>query len=365
MNLTGNIVTPGGIFRGVLRTEGERIAAIEPDDSVTGDALLIPGFIDVHCHGGDGATYTTGDAAQARKAAAFHLRHGTTTTLASLVSSPREVMVRAVEAFRPLVDEGVLHGIHFEGPYLSGARCGAQNPAALRDPDLGELAELVDAGAGAVKMMTIAPEREGAMEAISYLASRGVIASIGHTDASYEVTQDGVGAGARAATHTFNGMRPIGHRDPGPIPALFNAPGVICEFIVDPVHLHMGTVAFAVNAIGAGRIVAVTDAMSATGMADGEYDLGGLRVRVAEGAARLVEGGSIAGSTITMIDAFRNAVLGAGLTVPEAVQITATTPARLLGLDDRGVLAVGMRADVLELDTGMNLRGVVRGGSKV
>jgi len=362
MSPTGNVVTPEGIVRGEVLLDGERIVGVQADATVVGDTYIVPGFVDIHCHGGDGASYTVGDAEQAIVAAEFHLRHGTTTTLASLVSSPKHLMVRAVEAFRPLVEDGILGGIHFEGPYLASSRCGAQNPAFLRDPDLGELAELIDAGAGAVKMMTIAPERPGAAEAIAYLASRGVIASIGHTDASYETAKDGVAAGATAATHVFNGMRPVGHRDPGPVVAVMDSPSVVCEFIVDPVHLHMGTVSFAVNAIGADRIAAITDAMSATGMPEGEYELGGLQVKVADGAARLVEGGSIAGSTITMIDAFRNAVHGAGVSVEDAVKMTSSTPARLLGLSDVGGLAHGLRADLLELDADLNLRGVMRAG---
>jgi len=358
---SARVVTPDLVINGTVQVDGDRIAAItESEAEPTG--WIIPGFIDIHCHGGNGATYTTGDPDQARTAAAFHLRHGTTTTMASLVSSPFDVMLSATKAFRPLVEEGVLAGIHFEGPYLSDARCGAQNPAVLRDPDVKEIDQLIEAGAGAVKMMTIAPERDGAIEAIEYLSVQGVIASIGHTDASFEVTQAAIAAGATAATHVFNGMRPFNHREPGPIPALLDDPRVVCEFIPDPVHLHPGTLAFAAHASCAPWAVLVTDAMSATGMPDGDYDLGGLEVRVADGAARLVNDGSIAGSVITMDDGFRNAVDLAGIEIPMASQMASGTPAELLGLTDVGQISPGMRADLLVYSEDLTLQGVMRAG---
>ncbi|ADD45831.1 N-acetylglucosamine-6-phosphate deacetylase [Stackebrandtia nassauensis] len=364
MNLLANakVVVPDGVVPGTVHVEDGRVASISEVDEQDVTGWIVPGFVDIHCHGGDGASYTVGDAAQARKVAAFHLRNGTTTTLASLVSSPFELMLDAVHNFRPLVEEGVLAGIHFEGPYLAESRCGAQNPEALRDPDIRELDKLVEAGAGTVRMMTIAPERPGAMEAIEWLSVHGVLASIGHTDASYEVTLEGINAGATVATHLFNGMRPFNHRDPGPIPALIDDPRVTCELIADPVHLHMGTLAFAAHASVAQWAVLVTDAMSATGMPDGEYELGGLNVTVAEGAARLTDSGSIAGSTITMDDAFRNAVKLAGLEVPVASQMASQTPAELLGLDDAGRLEPGSRADLLVYNEDLELQAVMRAG---
>lgn len=361
---SARVVTPDLVITGTVEVNGDRIGAIT-ETSAEPDGWIVPGFVDIHCHGGNGASYTVGDPEQARAAAQFHLRNGTTTTLASLVSSPFDLMLEATRAFRPLVDEGVLAGIHFEGPYLSETRCGAQNPEALRDPDIAEISQLLEAGAGTVKMMTIAPERVGAIEAIEYLTVQGVIAAIGHTDASYEVTGEAIAAGACAATHVFNGMRPFKHRDPGPIPALIDDPRVVCEFIPDPVHLHPGTLAFAAHASCAPWAVLVTDAMSATGMPDGEYELGGLSVTVADGAARLAEDGSIAGSVITMDDGFRNAVELAGIEVPMASQMASGTPAELLGLDDVGQITPGKRADLLVYSEDLRLKGVMRSGEWV
>jgi N-acetylglucosamine-6-phosphate deacetylase len=357
MTVTGRIVTPQGIVAGRLSVEGDRIAAVRRGKAE--DQWILPGFVDIHNHGGGGFTFTTGDASQARGAAEFHLRHGTTTLLASLVSSPFEVMRDAVVAYAPLVAEGVIAGVHFEGPYLSQARCGAQNPLYLRDPDIAELAELAKLAGGSLRMVTIAPERPGALETIAYLRDNGVVVAIGHTDGTFEQVRAGVAAGATVATHLFNGMRPMLHREPGPVVALLDAPSVVCELVADGVHLHDATLAFAAHTAGPRRTALITDAMAAAGMPDGEYELGGLKVVVAEGAARLKESGAIAGSTLTMDAALRQAA-GAGLSIVEAATMAATTPARVLGLDKR--LAPGCDADLVVLDTDLRVRRVMRAG---
>jgi N-acetylglucosamine-6-phosphate deacetylase len=324
---------------------------------------VVPGFVDIHVHGGGGATFTTGEADAARAAAAYHLGHGTTSLLASLVSSPFELMLQATKSFYPLVAEGVLAGIHFEGPYLSKARCGAQNPAYLRFPALDELTTLLDAADGAVRMVTIAPELPGALDAIRMLVARGVVAALGHTDASYEQTLAGVDAGASVGTHVFNGMRPPHHREPGPVFALLGAASVVCEFVADGVHLHDGTLAFATSVTGPGRAALITDAMAAAGMPDGTFELGGQTVAVSGGVGRLTRDGSIAGSTLTMDAAFRRSV-HAGLSIVDAARMASTTPARAIGLaDEVGELRPGMRADLVQLDDQLTVQRVMRGGS--
>src|SRR3954469_3542542 len=183
--VSGRIVRPGAVVPGHVQVDGPAILAVTAA-GMAGDDIIVPGFVDLHCHGGGGHTFTTGDLAQARGAAAFHLGHGTTTMLASLVSSPFELMRDATAGYLPLVRERVIAGLHYEGPYLSGARCGAQNPEFLRDPSVAELTELIKLGEGAVRMVTIAPELPGAAEAIALLREHGVLAAIGHTDATYE-----------------------------------------------------------------------------------------------------------------------------------------------------------------------------------
>lgn len=360
MTVSGRIVTPEGVVEGSLRLDGDRIAAVEPGPAAP-DRWVLPGFVDIHNHGGGGFTFTTGDAAQARAAAAFHLRHGTTTMLASLVSSPFELMRDAVLAYAPLVAEGVLAGVHFEGPYLSHARCGAQNPEFLRDPSLDELTEILKIADGALRMVTIAPERPGALDAIRLLAEHGTVAAVGHTDGSYAEVMAAVEAGATVGTHLFNGMRPVHHREPGPIVALLDSPTVVCELVADGVHLHDGTLAFAAHSAGVARAALITDAMTAAGMPDGEYDLGGLTVTVADRVARLANG-SIAGSTLTMDAAVRQA-LGAGLSVTDVAAMAATTPARAIGLSgELGALRPGLRADLVELDPDLRVARVMKSG---
>jgi N-acetylglucosamine-6-phosphate deacetylase len=364
------IVTPEGVLDdGYVRIAGDEIAAVGTgrpagDVSVIEGAWIVPGFVDIHNHGGGGYTFTTADPEQARRAADFHLRHGTTSLLASLVTSPPELMLAATIAYAPLVTKGVLAGIHFEGPYLSHARCGAQNPAHLREPSTDELARLLEAGDGTVRVVTVAPELPGALDAIRFLVARGVVAAIGHTDATYEQTLAGVAAGATVGTHVFNGMRPPHHREPGPVFALLGSAGVTCEFIADGIHLHDGTLAFATTVTGAGRAALVTDAMAAAGMPDGDYSLGGQDVAVSDGVARLTRNGSIAGSTLTMDRAFRR-VVRAGASIVDAARMAATTPAAAIGRSDLGALEAGRRADLVVLDDDLRVMRVLRAGAWV
>ena len=365
--IRGRVVTPGGVIEdGVVRIAAGRITDVSPAGrtrivSATA-AWIVPGFVDIHVHGGGGHTFTTGDPTQARATAAFHARFGTTTMLASLVTAPRELLHEATMALRPLVYEGVLAGLHLEGPYLSPARCGAQNPAHLRDPDLAELGRLLDLGG--VRMVTLAPELPGALDAISLLRRRGVVAAIGHTDATYEQTLAAVEAGASVGTHVCNAMRPVHHRDPGPIVALLDAPSVVCEQVADGVHLHDGMLRHTVRAAGPDRVALITDAMAATGMPDGQYELGGQTVRVAGGVARLANDGTIAGSTLTMDAAVRRTV-HSGVDIAAAAAMASTTPARALGLEQEvGAIVPGLRADLVLLDDELHVIDVFRRGRR-
>jgi N-acetylglucosamine-6-phosphate deacetylase len=360
--LRGRVVTPTEVVdNGIVLIEDGRIADIRRSPG-PGPATpwILPGFVDIHVHGGGGYTLTTGDPDQARAVAAFHRYHGTTTMLASLVTAPFELLHDAAAAFAPLIEEGVLAGLHLEGPYLSPARCGAQNPAWLRDPDIAELTHLIDLGG--VRMVTIAPELPDALAAIRLLRRRGVVAAVGHTDATYEQTLAAIDSGATVGTHLCNAMRPVHHRDPGPIVALLDAPSVVCELVADGVHLHDGMVSHIVRAAGPDRVALVTDAMAASGMPSGEYELAGQDVTVVDGRACLAAEGILAGSTTTADAALRRSI-HSGVSIVGAVTMASTTPARVLGLRaELGAIVPGLRADLVLLDGELDVIDVLRAG---
>ena len=365
------VVTPETVLEpGWLRIDGPRIAALgagaPPQDADAlhlGGGYVVPGFVDMHVHGGGGAAYTTGDPEEARAAAAFHRTHGTTTTVASLVTAEIDDIERALRALAPLVHEGVLAGVHLEGPYLSPEHPGAHDPALLRAPDAAELDRLLRAGAGTVRMVTVAPERPGALELVRRTVAAGALAAIGHTAATYAQARAAFDAGARVATHLFNAMRALHHREPGPVVAALEDERVTIELINDGVHLHDAAAALAFTRAGAARTALITDAMAAAGMADGAYRLGGLEVRVRDGVARLAKGDSIAGSTLTLDVALRRAVRDLGLPIAAAARAAATTPARALGLGDRtGALENGKDADLVVLGDDLAVRAVMAGG---
>jgi N-acetylglucosamine-6-phosphate deacetylase len=362
------LVLPDRVVEGGwVRVEGGRIAALggasDPvpggDVRDLGGRYVTPGYLDIHTHGGGGASFTTGDQEEARASSAFHLAHGTTTCVASLVTAPVADLVRMTDALGELVGDGLLAGVHLEGPFLSAKRCGAQDPEYLRPPDPAALTEMLRSPH--VRMVTLAPELDGALDAVERIVGAGVVAAVGHTDASYAETTAAVDAGATVATHLFNGMRGLHHRDPGPVGAALNDERVTVELINDGIHLHPAIVAMAARA-ARGGVTLVTDAMAAAGMGDGDYRLGSMEVRVSDGVARLAAGDSIAGSTLTMENAVRNAVRASGLSVTDAVAAATVTPARVLGLDDRGALRPGLRADLLVLDDDLAVAEVVRGG---
>jgi len=316
-------------------------------------AHVVPGFVDLHCHGGGGAQFGgTGTAAlrSARTVAATHRAHGTTTLVASLVSRPVAELRETIAALADLVGDGVLAGVHLEGPWLSPAHRGAHDPRLLVDPAAADVEDLLSTAGGVVRVVTIAPELPGGLDAVQRTAGHGAVAAIGHTDADAELARAAVDAGARLATHLFNAMPPVHHRAPGPVVALLEDERVVVELIADGVHLHPLTVAHAARSAGPGRTALVTDAMAAAGSADGDYLLGDLRVEVREGTARLADGGSIAGSTLTLDRALAFAVHAAGLELDAALAAVTTVPAALLGRPDRGHLEPGASGGAVLLD---------------
>jgi N-acetylglucosamine-6-phosphate deacetylase len=329
-------------------------------------ACLAPGFIDLHVHGGGGAQVGPDPHAVA-DVASFHARHGTTGLLATTVPAPEDTLVETVRAVaavarRPYAEAAQVLGCHLEGPFVSAARPGALDVRHLRAPDPPELARLLDAGGGSVQMIVIAPELPGALDLIAEAAGEGVVVSIGHTDATYDEAMAGIDRGARAATHLFNGMRPMHHREPGPAGAALATPRVSVELIADGVHVHPATIRLVHAAKGPERVALVTDAMQAAGLPDGDYTLGEQPIAVRDGEARTA-GGSLAGSTLTMDRAVQICVREAGIPIVDALRMASTTPATLLGIGAAtGRITPGADADLVVLDEDLAAIGtMVRG----
>ncbi|MFE4408865.1 N-acetylglucosamine-6-phosphate deacetylase [Streptomyces sp. NPDC056821] len=368
--LTGaRVVLPTGIVDGGrVIVDGTRIADTAREDAEILDVRghwLVPGFVDIHNHGGGGASFS-GTADDVLTAVRTHRKHGTTTLVASTVTDDMGLLVKQAGLLSELAEQGEIAGVHFEGPFISPCRKGAHSEELLRDPDPAEVRKLIDAARGRARMMTLATELPGGIDSVRLLTEHGVIAAIGHTDATYEQTVEAIDAGATVATHLFNAMPPLGHRAPGPIVALLEDERITVELINDGVHLHPAALEMAFHHAGAGRVAFITDAMDAAGIGDGRYLLGPLQVEVDGGVARLVEGGSIAGSTLTLDRAFRRAVTIDRLPVTDVVAALSANPARLLGMDDRvGSLEPGKDADLVLLDEDFALNGVMRRGAWV
>ncbi|MGA9148716.1 MAG: N-acetylglucosamine-6-phosphate deacetylase [Candidatus Nanopelagicales bacterium] len=362
----GRVVTDKGLVEsGWVEVEGELIVdrgigdPPKPVDYDLRGRALVPGFVDQHCHGGGGNTFITTDPAEAYRAAQLHLHHGTTSLMGSLVTGSKQALIAQIQTLSPLVDQGVLVGIHLEGPWISKLHCGAHDLVQLRAPEASEVGELLAVGGGRIKMVTIAPELPGAIPAIHQIIRAGAVAAVGHTDADYEMAQIAIAEGATVATHLSNAMRPLHHRDPGAIGALMEDPRVTVELIADGIHVHPAVLRLVRNEAGNGRIALITDAMGAAGAPDGRYLLGELEVDVVDGVARLVEGGAIAGSTLTLDWALRYIVLQGGIPLEQAIEMLSANPARTLGLDDRGSIAPGKRADLVVLGPGLEVEAVM------
>ncbi|MET9495706.1 N-acetylglucosamine-6-phosphate deacetylase [Streptomyces sp. NPDC006552] len=360
------VLPTGTVTDGRVIVDGTRIAGSAPESTPAVDLSghwVVPGFVDMHNHGGGGASFTSGTVEEILKGIHTHRLHGTTTVVPSFVTGETDFLTQRAGLLSELAEQGEIAGIHFEGPFISPCRKGAHDETLLRDPDPAEVRKLVDAARGRAKMVTLATELPGGLDSVRLLADQGVIAAIGHTDATYEQTVQAIDAGATVATHLFNAMPPLGHRAPGPIAALLEDERITVELINDGTHLHPAALQLAFHHKGGERVAFITDAMDAAGFGDGRYMLGPMEVEVKESVARLVEGGSIAGSTLTLDRAFKRAATVDRLPVEDIVRAISANPARLLGIDDTvGSLEPGKDADLVVLDAEFELKGVMRKG---
>ncbi|NKX54570.1 N-acetylglucosamine-6-phosphate deacetylase [Arthrobacter mobilis] len=386
--IRGRIISDGNLIEdGLLAYTGERIAYAGPaaDFDPTGwsehelpaGSVVLPGLVDIHCHGAYGTDFTSGSAEAIHSAADYLHRSGTTTLLASTVTAPRQELLAAVGRLAVLAQEGLIAGIHAEGPFLSPARSGAHDRGHLVVPDPELVDELVEASQGQLRSMTYAPELAGADDLVDQLTTHGIIPSLGHTDcdtataaASLARAREGMAPAGfdgytprPTVTHLFNGMPPSHHRSPGPAAACLRAAKAgqaVVELISDGVHLDPQTVLTVFELVGADNVALVSDSCAGTGCPDGTYPLGGGQVAVSGGVATM--GGSLAGGTATMLDVLRRAA-AAGVPLAEAVTASTTVPAAVLGLlDEVGSLRPGCSADVLVATGELELAAVLRRG---
>jgi N-acetylglucosamine-6-phosphate deacetylase len=390
----GTVVMAGGAIRWCGPTSD---LPDGPDADIRQVPLILPGLVDVHCHGAAGQTFAA-DAAGARLAAAHHAARGTTSVLASLVSAPSHVLLEQIAVLRDLVVDGTLAGLHLEGPFITTSMCGAQDPAAIIDGDPALLEQWLEAGRGTVRSLTLAPETPHFDELVRLCRGYGVVPSLGHTAATAAQTREALGTdgggntgtgGPWSATHLFNRMPPLGHRAAGPVAVLLQeaeqSPGrMILELIADGVHLDPEIVRMVFRLVGPGSIALITDAMAAAGMSDGHYTLGSLDVVVRDRVARLAPSdagadagghggsGAIAGATSFLLENVRHCVQW-GIPLADAVAAASSTPARLMGLDRIrgehgavrvGAIAVGYRADVLVATEELELVQAYRAGTQ-
>jgi len=355
-----------------VEIDGVHIAAVRVGEAAPADAqpirgVLVPGFVDLHVHGGAGADFMDGTVEAARRVCAFHARHGTVALAATTLSAPRTeitaaVMAAAAVARDPHPGEARVAGIHLEGPYVNPAKAGAQDPAALREVGGAEVEEWLAAAGGLPVTITVAPEVGGVLELIAARAGR-VTFSLGHTEADEELALRALAAGASRFTHLWNAMPPLHHRRPGAVGAALGSPSATLELIADGQHVHPLLLA-ACARLAPRRTALVTDAMRAAGMAEGRYTLGPLEVEVREGTARLPDG-TLAGSLLTMDAAVRTMVLDAGVRLALVLPLAGEVPARALGLDGKGRIAPGADADLVELDTDLRAARVWIAGREV
>ena len=322
--------------------------------------MITPGFIDLHVHGGNGCDILDGTAASIKEIASFHAMGGTTSFLATVAPAPVVRLQKVLTAVSGLTMKftggAQLLGIHMEGPYINPLRAGAINPAFLKKVSISEMSDFISAGEGTLKMVTVAPELPGSPGLIEMLAGEGITVSVGHSEADYETAVASFKAGVSHAIHLFNASAPLHHREPGLVGAVLAERDITAEIIADGRHLHPAMLKMLYSIKGNRGLTLATDAVSAAGRPDGDYLFNGRRIISEKGKVTL-PGGTMAGSSLTMVEAVKNMVSMAGIPLYEAIRMASLNPARLLGRENsKGALAPGMDADIVLLDSNFNVR---------
>lgn len=366
MKLQGNVLTHSGEFAlATIDINNDKINAVEIEGPAQSSVQwIVPGFIDQHCHGGGGGAFDSADAVQIQRAIDFHRSAGTTSIVGSLVSAGPQALLDQIAALVPFVRSGELAGIHLEGPWINLLKKGAHDPDAMRPLTASELDQVIQVAGGALSLVTVAPEIDGVLESIPVFTAAGATVALGHTYATFDQTIAGINAGATAATHLFNAMPPLEHRNPGPIGAFVSSPNVFVELIADLEHVHPAVLQFAVRAVGPERSILISDSMCAAGCSPGIYHLGKLEVQVDDHAARLVNTDVLAGSVLTLHKALRNVVNHKVADLAQAAVMASTTPAHALGLANVGLIQAGFDADLVILDHDLSVNTVIRKGER-
>ena len=380
--LHGNIITPFQLLENkAIFIEKGKIIEIKDEKEINTTALMreeiieaqdkfiIPGYIDIHIHGGGGSDVMDGDYESINKIAVAHSHFGTTSFLPTTMTMSKDKIIRSLRSICEAVKKGTagaeILGIHMEGPYINPEKKGAQKEEEIKKISIEEFLEFNQASGNLIRLVTIAPEMPGAIGLIKYLYKQGIIASVGHTNATYVQTQAGIQAGLSHVTHTFDAMRGLHHREPGVVGAALTSPELTVEIIADGVHIHPIVLKILTKIKEGEKIVLITDAMRAAGLKEGTYDLGGQEVTVTKGQARLKDG-TLAGSVLTMDKAVKNMVNKVGIQLPKAIQMASFNPARSIGIDDKkGSLEPGKDADIVILNKNLEAELTIVAGKIV
>lgn len=358
------IVTSDGIIEGSVEIKNGKILSILKDKFPDGDGIdaggnfLAPGFIDMHIHGISGFDAMDKNYNSINSMSKSLLKHGVTSFVPTTMTVDIDSIKNSVENISKAMIKGVeganIAGIHIEGPFISSEMVGAQDPKYVRKPSKKDFEYIVGPYSNNIKTVTIAPEVDGAVEFIKYIASLGINASCGHTNGKYDDLVCGIKAGISHATHLYNAMRGFHHREPGIVGGIFDT-GITTEIIADGIHSHFAAVRCAYRLKGPDKLALITDAMMACDMKDGNYTLGGQKVYVKDGAARIA-GGQLAGSTLTLDKAVKNVINNCAVNITDAVKMASSTPARILKIDnEKGYIKVGYDADIVIFDDNINI----------